>query len=95
MPRFWVDCADIHILFSHAPTVIPISSCYQNTFVLQSTSLIWPFYQFSKGRMALNNIRRVQGYVQLLADLGDSLGLVLAAAVGEKNERDTLLFQES
>jgi hypothetical protein len=83
------------ILFRNAPTAIAITAHYQHALVFQRTSLVRTFDQLCKGRVALNDMCRVQWYVQLLADLCDAFRLVFTTAVGEEDEGNALLFEEA
>lgn len=83
------------ILFRDAPTSVAITTRYQHAFMFQRTRPVHAFYQLCKRRVTLNNICRVQGYVQLLADLCDAFRLVFTAAVGEEDKWNALFFQES
>lgn len=51
-------------------------------------------YQLGKRRVTLNDHRRVQWHLKLLANFRDSLGLVFSAAVCEEDEWDALFLQE-
>jgi hypothetical protein len=44
--------------------------------------------------VALHNIRGIQGDLELLTDLCDTLCLMLAAAIGEKDESNALFLQQ-
>lgn len=83
------------ILFRNAPTAIAITAHYQHALVFQRTSLVRTFDQLCKRGVTLDDVCRVQGYVQLLANLCDAFRLVFTAAVGEEDEWNALLFQKA
>lgn len=84
---------DSDIPFCDFAATVAVTACYQNTFVFQRFLSIRSMNQFRKGRMALNYDSGVQRYIQFLADLRDSLRLVLSAAICQQDKGNAALLQ--
>jgi hypothetical protein len=82
MPAWW----SLPICLSDLPAIVAFATNNQHVFV-------FVFDHVSKGRMALYEYARIDGYVQFAAKFGHTLRLTLSTAVGKENEGDSLRLE--
>ena len=78
------------LLLRYFPAHIAISSHDKDTLILQGFLAIVAVDQLGKGCMALYKEVRVQWHIKALTELRDTIGFMLAAAVGEEDEGDVV-----
>lgn len=104
MGRGWVDCVVLRggmgsVRLGYATAFIPISSAYEDRFVLQGcfrpVSLVDLVDEVGEGGVALDE--HGWGYAdgEETAEFRDSVVFMLAAAIGEEDEGDAEALEES
>lgn len=81
-----VLCLVVPVCLSNYPAPVFVTTNNHDRFVLEMIHI-------GKRRMALDEHGRVERDVELAAQVGDALGFMLAAAIGEQDKRDALRLE--
>jgi hypothetical protein len=81
------------LLLSYFSAHVAVAAHDEDAFVLQGFLALGAVDELREGRVALHEEVGVEGDAEAGAELGDALGFVLAAAVGEEEEGDVVRLE--